>query len=90
MNDNWYGRIIYIGDEEGYPILTFTAPWGDNQIQLNPPGEKYLEVIINGIKECYGMKNEKIIAHLSNVSGIKNSIEVDTLKTCINNSESIR
>ncbi len=89
VNDNWYGRMIYIGEDEGYPILTFTAPWGDDLIQLNPPGEKYLKVIINGIKECYEMKNEEILDYLSNVSGIKNCIDGNTITNIIKNSESI-
>lgn len=90
VNDNWYGRVIYIGDEEEYPVLTFTSPLEDENIQLNPPGEKYLEVIIIGFKECYGSTNEDILEYLSNIEGIKNFIDRQRLISTINNSESFR
>jgi hypothetical protein len=85
INEHWYGRIIYIGEKEGCPILTFTAPWEDDEIQPNPPGIKYLTVIVKGIKECFNMTDEDIIEYLSNISGIKNFIDKQRLFTIITN-----
>jgi len=83
LNNNWYGRIIYIGDEDGYPVLTFTSPLDDNEIQHEPPGEKYLTVIAKGIKECHDMSDNDIVNYLSNISGIKNFIDFQRLLSII-------
>ncbi len=68
---SWYGRIIYIGEDDGRPIFTFTAGWGDDEIEPNPPGEKYLEIIVKGIKETYDLPDDEIIHYLRNTIGIK-------------------
>ena len=60
----WYGRIIYLGDEEGHPIFTFTAKWEYDGIIPNPPGEKYRRTIEKGLKEAYGMNDDEISAYL--------------------------
>jgi len=62
----WYGRIIYLGDEEGYPIFTFTARWKYEEKIPNPPGEKYRRTIEKGLKEAYGMSDDEISAYLGN------------------------
>lgn len=56
----WYGRVLDLGEEAGYPILTFTAPRGDDEIVRAEPGEKYLETIRKGIKEIYDISDTDI------------------------------
>ena len=60
----WYGRIIFLGNEDGYPIFTFTARWEYDEIIPNPPGEEYRGIIEKGLKEAYGMSDEEITAYL--------------------------
>ena len=57
----WYGRIIYLRDEQEYPVFTFTARWNDDNISLNNPGEKYLRTIIIGLKETHGLSDDEVI-----------------------------
>jgi hypothetical protein len=64
--NKWYGRILYLGDEDGYPILTFTAPWGDDEIVTAEPGEKYLRTIRSGIRETYKMTENDINQYFLN------------------------
>jgi hypothetical protein len=65
-----YGSLLHLGQEQGYPIFTFTASWEDDQAPINPPGTKYLEVITRGLKEAYRLTNEGVVDYLRNVPGI--------------------
>jgi len=49
----WYGRLLNIGSEGGYPILTFTTARADLQANPNPPNQQYVKVMASGIKETY-------------------------------------
>lgn len=69
-----YGRIIYLGENDGFPIFTFTASWEDARIKPNAPGENYLKIIMRGIREIYGKSDEEIVRYLENLEGIKGEI----------------
>jgi hypothetical protein len=84
IDGGWYRRILYLGSETGHPIFTFTGGWEDDVIEMNAPGEKYMKVIIGGLKETYGMGDEKIIQYFLNVHGIKDLIEEEKLYDWIN------
>ena len=45
----WYGRLVSLGEENGIPIHTFTS---ESRRPANPPSEKYLAVIREGLIEC--------------------------------------
>ncbi len=64
-----YGRVMYLGDDEGFPIFTFTAKWNDDEIVLNPPGERYLNTIRTGLKEAYGISDDEIERYLQHAEG---------------------
>jgi len=68
--DIWYGKILFLGNEEGYPILTFTNPNHQNN-RIVPPNENYLTTIVKGLKECYNWSNKELIDYLGNAEGIK-------------------
>lgn len=64
----WYGRVIYLGEDEGYPIFTFTAKWKEDEIVPNPPSEKYLSTIVEGVRETYPlMSNAEIESYVRRV-----------------------
>jgi len=64
----WYGNIIYLGDDQGYPIFTFTAPWERDEVEMKKPSHNYLATIIKGLKTDY--TNEEIFYYLQNKPGI--------------------
>lgn len=69
-NNSWYGKIIYLGEDEDYPIFTFTnEDYLKNEI--NSPHEFYLKIIINGLKETYQMNETEIENYLKTKEGIK-------------------
>jgi hypothetical protein len=69
-NNSWYGKIIYLGEDEGCPIFTFT---NEDYLkdEINPPHEFYLKIIIEGLKETYNMTDAEIETYLKTKEGIK-------------------
>ena len=49
-----YGRLVYVEEREGLPVLTFTCPegWKGGAAGFTAPSEPYLEVIRSGLCEC--------------------------------------
>jgi hypothetical protein len=82
----WYGKIIYLGEDEGYPIFTFTAPWDLADVEMKKPSHNYLATIIKGLKTAY--TNEEIYLYLQNKPGIKGSYSEDELTRVITGTDS--
>jgi hypothetical protein len=74
-----YGTVLHLGEEEGKPIFTFTASWGEEQALLNRPGPKYLKVIIRGLKETFGLSNPGVMDYLRDVPGVQGVIPEEEL-----------
>jgi len=49
-----YGRLVFVGERDGVPILTFTCPdaWSGIAEGRERPSEPYVEVIRSGLCEC--------------------------------------
>jgi hypothetical protein len=70
--DSWYGTLLYLGEEDGNPIFTFTNT--KNLIEeINPPTKQYLSTIINGLKKAYHLNEIEIEEYFKNKLGIKGS-----------------
>jgi hypothetical protein len=67
--DSWYGNILYLGEEKGYPIFTFTASWDLNDVESKKPSHAYLSTIITGLKRDYS--DEQIYQYFQSKPGIK-------------------
>jgi hypothetical protein len=68
----WYGKIIFLGEQQGYPIFTFTNE-SDLVSEINPPNENYLLTIMRGLRETYNLSNSEIVSYFRNLEGIRNS-----------------
>lgn len=81
-NNSWYGKIIYLGEDEDCPIFTFT---NEDYLkdEINPPHQFYLKIIIDGLKETYQMSDNEIEAYLKNKEGIKGAPIEDKLPELI-------
>lgn len=55
----WYGRILHLGEDEGFPMLTFTAKWSEVD-EYGKPSDKYLNTIKKGLKESHGLSDDQI------------------------------
>ncbi|MGM0478462.1 MAG: hypothetical protein ACQERC_04490 [Bacteroidota bacterium] len=68
--NSWYGKLLYLGDQEGHPIFTFT---NENVLsdEINPPSEPYLLTLVNGLKDTYGLNESELKAYFESKLGIK-------------------
>jgi hypothetical protein len=71
FHESWYGNIVYLGEQDGFPIYTFTS--GKNIVMEAPvaPSPQYLKYIISGLKEVYPVTDEDIVKYLMTKPGIK-------------------
>lgn len=70
MTDGRYGLLLYLGEIEGKPVVTFTSETYLKD-EINPPDEAYLSTIINGLKEIYDLDSTEILDYFNNKTGIK-------------------
>lgn len=81
LNNGRYGLLLYLGEMEGAPIVTFTS---ENYLEteINPPDKEYLLTIIRGIKEIYTLSDAEIVDYLQQKKGIQNyfkTVEIEKL-----------
>lgn len=60
----YYGRLLYLGDVEGYPMLSFTCIPDMEDMEMAPLFGPYYDVIAKGLKETFAMSDEEIAAYL--------------------------
>lgn len=65
---DWYGKVLELGEADGYKIKTFTS----EKIRCaNSPHPLYLQVIAEGLKETYPeMSSKAIREYLATVTGV--------------------
>ena len=80
--NSWYGNLLYLGEEGGSPIFTFT-----NQSFLkdeeNPPNEHYLKTIMSGLITSHQLNTSELQAYFYSKKGINKPIlkkAIDTLE----------
>ena len=77
MTDGRYGLLLYLGDIQGKPVVSFTSEvfLGD---ELNAPDITYLTTILRGMKEIYDLEDAEMIHYFRTKQGLENSnIEKD-------------
>lgn len=74
-----YETLLYIGDIDGHPVLTFTAPWSARSVELNPPSAPYLRMLVAGLREAHGWSQAKIAAYLARLPGVDGFWSYDDL-----------
>jgi tetratricopeptide (TPR) repeat protein len=79
FHESWYGKIVYLGEQDGFPIYTFTS--GKNIALETPvaPSPQYLQYIISGLKEVYPVTDEDIVKYLITRPGIKGHYTIGEL-----------
>ncbi|MFC4495209.1 histone deacetylase [Streptomyces ovatisporus] len=69
MGTGRYETLICPGLLEGHPVLTFTAPWGRDDVSWNPPAAAYLWQLASGLAEAHAWPAERIAAYLTSRPG---------------------
>lgn len=64
-----YETLLYTGDRDGHPVLTFTAPWSSTEIELLAPSAGYLRMLADGLRESHGWDLDHAAAYLAALPG---------------------
>lgn len=65
-----YETLICAGALDGYPVVTFTAPWSATELEPNAPAPAYLRMLAGGLHESHGWAPEQILDYLHSRPGI--------------------
>lgn len=78
-----YGRVVYLGERNGSPIVTFTTKRSRELESVNKPSHRYLHVIAKGLQAGVGLSSHEISDYLIQVDGIKGNYENVEIKYAI-------
>lgn len=70
MEGGRYGELLYLGELEGKPVVTFTSKVFLKD-EINPPNPAYLSTIISGLLEIYDFNESQLTEYFQNKTGIK-------------------
>ena len=77
MNDGRYGLLLYLGEIEGKPVVSFTSEVFLGN-ELNAPDITYLTTILKGMHEIYDLEDAELVNYFRGKKGLENSkIEKD-------------
>jgi hypothetical protein len=76
-----YSELIYCGERDGYPMLTFTA--SENRTDFNRPSPPYLRMIHSGLQESHGLSTDDAVAYLRGKLGIRGRWTAAQLVECL-------
>jgi hypothetical protein len=71
FDQSWYGNVVYLGMESGWPIFTFTQNWEEEDHTYIAPSTAYLKTIIRGIMQCFQLSDEEIVSYFEKKKGIR-------------------
>jgi hypothetical protein len=81
-NAGWYSRMVYLGEEEGNPMVTFTSNTDMDERLLNAPPAPYLMTIAKGLHQV-GLTKEEAIQYFLSTPGIKGNMNEEELNVLI-------
>jgi hypothetical protein len=65
---SWYGNLLYLGQQNGYPIFTLTNK--ESKQDFTRPSRNYIKTIYQGIKEAHNLDIKTIFEYLKTKKGI--------------------
>jgi hypothetical protein len=69
---SWYGRILFLGEQDGHPIFTFT---NERDLQPNKPSQAYLKTIVEGLKDLFNLSNDEIVCYFLEKTGVSTNYQ---------------
>ncbi|EST30427.1 hypothetical protein N566_21270 [Streptomycetaceae bacterium MP113-05] len=69
MGRGCYETLVCPGSLDGCPVLTFTAPWGMDEVPGNAPGAAYLRWLATGLQVSHAWSTARIAVHLAHLPG---------------------
>ena len=85
LRNSWYGNVVYFGNQEGFPIFTFTGYWNIGDEPFVAPSANYLKKLSLGLKETYNLSKDKIVEYLIKKHGIKQNFTKEKIISLLGN-----
>jgi hypothetical protein len=60
-----YETVLCVGERDGHPLLTFTAPWSATDVAHTAPAPAYLAMLAAGLSEAHGWSRNQVVAYLA-------------------------
>jgi hypothetical protein len=60
-----YETVVHLGDVDGFPALTFTAPWRSDEVEQVAPSGPYLKMLRDGLREAHAWTAEQAADYLA-------------------------
>lgn len=64
-----YETLLYLGDLDGHPVLTFTASWRAADVDWTAPSAPYLRMLAGGLGEAHGWNVHRAARYLAGLPG---------------------
>ena len=65
FEDSYYGRLMYLGEHQEYPMYSFTCVPPKSEMMETPLEGAYYDVIAAGLHETYGFDEDEITRYLA-------------------------
>jgi hypothetical protein len=69
--DGRYETFILVGHDKQAPMVTFTAPWGIQDVPLLSPSATYLRMLGRGLCEAHGWDQQETAEYLASLPGAR-------------------
>ncbi|AZM53999.1 histone deacetylase [Streptomyces sp. WAC 01529] len=69
LGDGRYETLVCAGRVDGMPVLTFTAPWGMDDVRWVPPAPAYVRFLASGLLSAGGWDVEEVAAYVAACPG---------------------
>jgi len=66
-----YETLLYVGDIDGHPALTFTAPWHAHDVPWTAPSAPYLRMLAGGLREAHCWNTHQAAGYLAQLPGAR-------------------
>ena len=78
LNEGRYGLLLFLGEINGVPVVTFTSEVFLED-EINRPDKAYMSTIIKGLQEIYDLKDRELHEYLHKKTGVSSKISEDEL-----------
>jgi len=77
-----YETLHLVGELDGHPVLTFTAP-DPTVLPRNPPTTAYLDVVARGLRESHGLDTDGVVDYLLGCPGVTPHWSGETIRSAL-------